>query len=51
MSADNRNQHVTGPDALFDRLNKVDPRIQVIDIDENLIFGKAGCKSVIKAAS
>ena len=47
--ADNRNQHVARPDALFDCLNKVDPRIQVIDVDENLIFGKMSCKPVIQA--
>jgi len=36
---------------LFDCLNKVDPRIQVIDIDENLILGKASCKPIIQASS
>jgi len=50
-SADNRNQDVAGPDALFDCLNKVDPRIEVIDIDENFILGKASCKPVIQASS
>jgi len=50
-STDNRNQHVAGPDVLFDCRNKIDSRIQIIDIDENLIFGKASCKAIIQAAS
>jgi hypothetical protein len=36
---------------LFDCLNKIDPWIQIIDIDENLIFGKASCKAIIQASS
>jgi hypothetical protein len=39
------------PPAIHTGVHKVDPRLQVIDIDENLIFWKVGCEPVIQTSS
>jgi len=41
MPTDNRDQNVTGPHAFFDGFYKVDPEVDVIDIEEDLVLGKA----------
>ena len=41
MAPDNRDQHVTRRYAFFDGFYKVDPEVDVIDIEEDLVLGKS----------